>query len=93
MASKKVTITLDEGVVATVDELAGPISSRSAFIEEAVVEKLEKAQRAQRAVQWFADRARAEHSGEWEEALEAVKAADRRRGYTPATGADRGHAA
>jgi predicted transcriptional regulator len=93
MASKKVTITLDEGVVAAVDELAGPNSSRSAFIEKAVAAQLEKAQRAQRAVQWFADRARAEHPGEWEEALEAVKAADKRRGYTPAKAADQGQAA
>jgi predicted transcriptional regulator len=93
MASKKVTITLDEGTLAAVDELAGPRGSRSAFIEEAVADRLARAERARLAVQWLADRARAEHPGEWEGALEAVGAADVRRGYGAEAAGDRGEAA
>jgi predicted transcriptional regulator len=95
MASKKVTITLDEDTVAAVDSLAGD-GNRSSFIEKAVSDRLERAVRARRAIDWLAERAKAEHPGEWDDALEAVKAADKRRGYD--TGAEagsspRGHAA
>ncbi|GAB2579544.1 hypothetical protein GCM10027168_10520 [Streptomyces capparidis] len=81
MATRKVTITLDEDVVAAVDKLTGGLGSRSAFIEAAVADRLERAERAQRAVDWFAERARREDPDAWEQALEAVLAADSCRGY------------
>ena len=82
MASKKVTITLSEETVASVDRLAGQ-GARSAFIEAAVTDRLERAVRAQRAVDWLAARAEGEDPEGWQAALAQVRAADARRGYTP----------
>jgi predicted LPLAT superfamily acyltransferase len=89
MAKKKVTITIDEDKVKAIESIlsagspdAAPSSSVSGWIEDAVASKLERAERADRAVQWLVDRAQSEHRGEWEQALEAVRAADARHGFT-----------
>ncbi|MGW3246300.1 ribbon-helix-helix domain-containing protein [Streptomyces sp. NPDC001070] len=94
MAKQKVTITLDEETVAAVDKLAGgPGGNRSAFIEAAVTERLQRTERALRAVDWLAGRARQDHPGEWDAAVEAVTAADARRGFETVPPADPGQAA
>ncbi|MFF1344324.1 hypothetical protein ACFVYT_42150 [Streptomyces sp. NPDC058290] len=84
MAKKKVTITIDTDKVAAIESIlqSSPAGSVSAWIEEAVSAKLDQAERADRAVRWFADRARDENPGEWEKVLAAVEAADRRHGFT-----------
>ncbi|MEU7649881.1 hypothetical protein [Streptomyces huasconensis] len=86
MAKKKLTITIDNGRAEAIEGLvsssaAGP-GSVSAWIEDAVAAKLEQAERAQRALDWIVARAQAEHPGEWEKALEAVRASDERHGFT-----------
>jgi predicted transcriptional regulator len=93
MAKTKVTISLDEATVAAVDQLAGSGTTRSAFIETAVAERLHKAERAQRALTWLAERAQNEHPGQWDAAMEAVRAADSRRGYDTAADAGQDRAA
>jgi predicted transcriptional regulator len=82
MATKKVTITLPEETLASVDRLAGH-GARSAFIEAAVADRLDRAERAQRAVDWLAAQAEAADPKAWGAALEQVAQADARRGYTP----------
>jgi hypothetical protein len=88
MAKKKLTITIDNGKVEAIEGIVSSssagASSVSAWIEDAVAAKLEKAERAERAVEWLVARAQAEHPGEWEQALEAVRAADERHGFTSA---------
>ncbi|CAM5539401.1 hypothetical protein [Streptomyces abikoensis] len=91
MAKKKITITLEEHKVAEIERLvtAGSregAASTSSWIEEAVTAKLEQAERAQRAVDWLVARAKEENPGDWEAALEAVRAADERRGFTAPEG-------
>ncbi|MEW2527525.1 hypothetical protein [Streptomyces sp. NPDC047071] len=90
MAKKKLTITIDNGKVAAIEGLvaASPAGagSVSAWIEEAVTARLEQAERAERAVEWLVSRAQAEHPGEWEQALAAVRAADERHGFTTGSG-------
>ncbi|MGW7003690.1 hypothetical protein ACWGCW_12880 [Streptomyces sp. NPDC054933] len=82
MAKKKITITIDEEKLADLARLTKPSGqSASAWIEDAVTAKLERAERAERAVEWLVSRAREEHPAGFEEALAAVKAADERRGY------------
>jgi Arc/MetJ-type ribon-helix-helix transcriptional regulator len=95
MAKLKVTITLDETTVAAVDQLvgSGPDANRSAFIETAVAERLQKAARAQRALEWLTAHSQGEHPGEWDAAMEAVRAADARRGYDDTADAGQGRAA
>ncbi|MBA4860762.1 hypothetical protein ABT009_34995 [Streptomyces sp. NPDC002896] len=85
MAKKKVTITIDSDRLAAIEEIAGK-GQVSGWIDEAVKAKLEQAERAQRAIDWFAGRARTEHPGQWDTALEAVREADARRGYPAAQG-------
>jgi Arc/MetJ-type ribon-helix-helix transcriptional regulator len=92
MATKKITISLPEAVIGAVDALA-PDGNRSAFIEAAVADRLERAERARRAVKWLANRARTEDPDGFEQAMEAVMAADRRRGYDTAQAAAGGQAA
>ncbi|MFJ3520688.1 MULTISPECIES: hypothetical protein [unclassified Streptomyces] len=84
MAKKKLTITIDTDKVAAIEKVlqASPAGSVSAWIEDAVSAKLDQAERADRAVRWFVDRAREENPGEWEKVLAAVEAADRRHGFT-----------
>lgn len=85
MATRKVTITLPEETLSSVDRLAGP-GARSAFIEAAVTDRLERAERAQRAVDWLAAKAEAADPQAWETALEQVRQADARRGYPDRSG-------
>ncbi|MGW7333914.1 hypothetical protein ACWGIU_36000 [Streptomyces sp. NPDC054840] len=84
MAKKKLTITIDTDKVAAIEKVlqASPAGSVSAWIEDAVSAKLDQAERADRALRWFVDRARNEQPGEWEKALAAVEEADRRHGFT-----------
>ncbi|MEV7525616.1 hypothetical protein [Streptomyces sp. NPDC091371] len=85
MAKKKLTITIDTDKVAAIEKFlqSSPAGSVSAWIEDAVSAKLDQAERADRAVRWLVDRAREEQQpGEWEKALAAVEAADRRHGFT-----------
>ncbi|MGW7435321.1 hypothetical protein [Streptomyces sp. NPDC054849] len=83
MAKKKVTVTIDTDKVAVIESIlrASPDGSVPAWIEDAVSAKLDQAERADRAVRWFAYRAREENPGEWEKALAAAEAADRRHGF------------
>ncbi|MFJ6784397.1 hypothetical protein [Streptomyces yangpuensis] len=83
MAKKKITITIDTDKVAAIEHFVqgSPASSVSAWIEDAVSAKLHQTERADRALRWLVDRAREENPGEWEQALAAAEAADRRHGF------------
>jgi hypothetical protein len=85
MAKKKITITIDEDKLGDLERLtAASGEATSAWIEDAVTAKLQRAERALRAVQWLVGRAQQEHPEGFEEALATVQATDERRGYTAA---------
>ncbi|MEV6955551.1 hypothetical protein [Streptomyces sp. NPDC051183] len=83
MAKKQVTITIDADKVEAIEAMVkeSPAGSVSAWIEDAVSAKLDRAERAARAVDWLVDRAREERTGDWEQALAAAEAADHRHGF------------
>ncbi|MGP3928074.1 hypothetical protein [Streptomyces sp. 8N616] len=83
MAKKKITISLDPERFAAIEELVarGQADSVSGWLDEAAARRIGEIERARRAVEWIAGRAKAEAApGEWEEALAWAREMDRRRG-------------
>jgi hypothetical protein len=92
MAKKKITISLDPERFAAIEELVarGQADSVSGWLDEAAARRIGEIERARRAVEWLAERARSEAGpGEWEAALAWAQEMDERRG----PGANAEHAA